>query len=67
MTRARTFRQRDVTAALKAAFAAGAARARIEVGGLIIIADKTADGIAVRHGTVNEWDAPALADGDAGR
>ncbi len=41
MTMARgkcTFRQRDVKAAMKAAFDAGAKSARVEVGGIVIVA-----------------------------
>jgi len=35
-----TFRQRDVAAAIKAAFAAGAKSARVQVGNMVVTADK---------------------------
>jgi len=50
-----TFRQQDVTRAIKAVFAAGANRAKIEIGGILITAERTADG-AADSGAVNEWD-----------
>lgn len=51
------FRQRDVTRAIRAVFAAGALRAEIRVGDIVIAAEKTAAG-DVRVETVNEWDTP---------
>jgi hypothetical protein len=54
-----TFRRQDVTRAFKAAFAAGATRARVEVGGIVITAEKIGEGEAiVTLGEPNEWDAP---------
>jgi hypothetical protein len=45
MPRARcTFRQQDVVRAIKAAFAAGAARAQVQIGGIVITAERTANG-----------------------
>lgn len=58
MTRGRcTFRQRDVTRAIRAVFASGACRAEIRIGEMIITADKTLPE-NVRVDTINEWDAP---------
>jgi hypothetical protein len=54
-----TFRRQDVTRAIKAAFAAGATRAQVEVGGITITAEKTRNEEAnVLSGGANEWDAP---------
>jgi hypothetical protein len=54
-----TFRRQDVTRAIKAAFAAGATRARVEVGGIVITAEKSGEGEGiVSPGDANEWDAP---------
>jgi len=53
-----TFRQRDVTAALKAVTAAGCPVARVEIdkeGKIIIIMGKPADQQAA--GVMNEWDS----------
>ncbi len=63
-----TFKQRDVAAALKAAFAAGAATARVEVGGIVVVAERNPEargdkaelpkeGEDERRGEGNEWDA----------
>jgi hypothetical protein len=54
-----TFRQRDVTAAVKAVVAAGVAIARVEVdkiGKIVIIAGRPND-IAEAPGGGNEWDS----------
>jgi hypothetical protein len=54
-----TFRRQDVTRAIKAAFAAGATRARVEVGGITITAEKNESGEGIVVGSeANEWDAP---------
>lgn len=52
-----TFRQRDVTAAVKAVVAAGCAVARVEVSkdGKIVIVTAANDGAQDRGGD-NEWD-----------
>jgi hypothetical protein len=52
-----TFRQRDVTRAIRAAFAAGATRAQVEVGGVTITAEKPGEGTA-KLVAGNEWDTP---------
>jgi hypothetical protein len=53
-----TFRQRDVTRAIRAAFAAGATRAQVQIGGITITAEKTNTGDAIVSATepINEWD-----------
>lgn len=52
-----TFRQLDVTRAIRAAFAAGATRARIQVAGIVLTAEKTAEGCGtIVAGDKNEWD-----------
>jgi hypothetical protein len=52
-----TFRQQDVTRAIRAAFAAGASRAEIRVGEMVITAEKATSGdVKVQSG--NEWDTP---------
>jgi hypothetical protein len=53
-----TFRQQDVTRAIRAAFAAGATRAQIQIGGITITAEKTNTGNAMVSATepINEWD-----------
>jgi len=54
-----TFRQRDVTAAVKAVVAAGVAIARVEVdktGRIVIIAGRPGD-MAEEPGGRNEWDS----------
>jgi hypothetical protein len=55
------FRQQDVTRAIRAAFAAGAVRAQIVVGGITITAEKSAaeEGSLGAVGA-NEWDAPPV-------
>jgi hypothetical protein len=59
-----TFRQQDVTRAIRVAFAAGAIRAQIEVGGITITAEKTGEGKNnVASSGVNEWDAPPAGKG----
>jgi hypothetical protein len=65
MSRARcTFRQQDVTRAIRAAFAAGATKAQVEVGGFIITAQKTDEDQAKVGGRGgNEWDAPLAVEG----
>ena len=50
-----TFRQTDVRRAIRAAFAAGAVRARIEVGDMVVIAEKSEVGQIVT-GTAAERD-----------
>jgi hypothetical protein len=59
MSRARqTFRQRDITKALKGAFASGATNVRVEVdrdGRIVILADK-AQAIQGAAHSENEWD-----------
>jgi AAA domain len=57
------FRQQDVTRAIRAAFAAGASRAQIEVGGITITAEKTVEGKANVASSPNEWDAPPAGKG----
>jgi hypothetical protein len=54
-----TFRQRDVTAAIKAAVAAGVAIARIEIdrGGKIAIIPGRPNDMAEALGGGNEWDS----------
>jgi hypothetical protein len=59
------FRQRDVVRAFRAAFAAGAARAQVRVGDILITADKTGDGEAMMRDSGNEWDAPPAREGRA--
>lgn len=39
-----TFRQNDIVRAIKAAFAAGAVRTRVQIGGIVITAEKKIDG-----------------------
>jgi hypothetical protein len=52
-----TFRQRDVTRAFRAAFAAGATRAEVQVVGITIVAEKTHTDDAMISATEhNEWD-----------
>jgi hypothetical protein len=65
MSRARcTFRQQDVTRAIRAAFAAGATKAQVEVGGLVITAQKIdEDRDKVVSSIGNEWDAPLAREG----
>jgi hypothetical protein len=58
-----TFRQGDVTRAIRAVFAAGAARAQVQVGGIVITAEKTASGDVIVRGAGNEWDAPPAGEG----
>jgi hypothetical protein len=59
-----TFRRQDVTRAIKAAFAAGATRARVEVGGITIIAEKAGKEEAnLTDDGANEWDALAAGKG----
>jgi hypothetical protein len=59
-----TFRRQDVTRAIKAAFAAGATRARVEVGGIVITAEKSdAEAANLVNGAPNEWDAPSAPKG----
>ena len=50
--------QADVTRAFRAAFAAGATRAQVQVGDILITAEKALDGEAIVRGGDNEWDAP---------
>jgi hypothetical protein len=57
------FRQQDVARALRAAFAAGATRAQVQVGDILITAEKAPDGEAIVHGGDNEWDAPLAGEG----
>jgi hypothetical protein len=54
-----TFRQQDITRAIRAAFAAGATKARVEIGGIVITAQKIEEeqGKMASPGG-NEWDAP---------
>jgi hypothetical protein len=52
-----TFRQQDVTRAFRAAFAAGAQKAQVEIGGIIITAERGSEGTASVAAS-NEWDAP---------
>ena len=59
-----TFRRQDVTRAIKAAFAAGATRARVEVGGIVITAEKSdAQAANLTDDAPNEWDAPTAPKG----
>jgi hypothetical protein len=58
-----TFRQLDITRAIRAAFAAGATRARIQIGGIIVTADKGVEGERVALPDVNEWDTPPAGEG----
>jgi hypothetical protein len=57
-----TFRQQDVTRAIRAAFAAGAARAQIQIGDILITAEKTAAGQATVDSSGNEWDIPPASE-----
>jgi hypothetical protein len=60
------FRQLDVTRAIQAAFAAGARKAQVEVGGIVITALKFEEEQDSRTSCDrNEWDAP-LAVKDSG-
>jgi Protein of unknown function (DUF3631) len=59
------FRQRDVTRAIRAAFAGGAVRAQVQVGDILITAEKTVDGDAILSDGGNEWDAPPSEKGRA--
>jgi hypothetical protein len=58
-----TFRQQDVTRAIRAAFAAGAVRAQVQVGGIVITAEKSAGGQVIVHRGGNEWDAAPAGEG----
>jgi hypothetical protein len=59
-----TFRQQDVTRAIRAAFAAGATTAQVEVGGIVITAQKTGGEQAkIADGDGNEWDTPLAVEG----
>jgi hypothetical protein len=53
-----TFRQRDLSAAIKAAVAAGCAIARVEVGkdGRIVLVLVTGEERSLAAGCDNEWD-----------
>jgi hypothetical protein len=51
------FRQHDVTRAIKAAFAAGATRACVEVAGMVIRAEKTSGESSAGLDAPNEWDS----------
>jgi hypothetical protein len=54
-----TFRQLDVTRALRAAFAAGATRAQVQLGSIVVTAEKIAEGQdIIATGDRNEWDTP---------
>ena len=60
-----TFRQRDVSRAFRAAFAAGATRAKVQVGQITITADKNSDEDHMTASEIgeNEWDAPLAGEG----
>jgi hypothetical protein len=53
-----TFRQRDVSAAIKAAISAGCTVARVEVGrdGKVILILATCEKPSTEPGAANEWD-----------
>jgi hypothetical protein len=53
-----TFRQKDVARAIRAAFAAGATRAQVQVGGITITAEKIPADQAIVSTSGNEWDTP---------
>jgi hypothetical protein len=53
-----TFRQQDITRAIRAAFAAGATQARVEIGGVVITAQKIEERGKITSPSGNEWDAP---------
>jgi hypothetical protein len=55
-----TFRQNDLTRALRAAFAAGATRAEVKVGEITLTAEKTGEGTGTLvESAHNEWNTPA--------
>jgi hypothetical protein len=56
------FRQRDVARAIRAAFAGGATHARVQVGDILITAEKTIDGDTIVSDGGNEWDIPPPAE-----
>jgi hypothetical protein len=60
-----TFRQQDVTRAIRAAFAAGATRAKVQVGGITVTAEKIDQDrhIIPIEDDENEWDAPLAGEG----
>jgi hypothetical protein len=59
------FRQRDVSRAFRAAFAAGAIRAKVQVGEMTITADKSNDDehVTARKIGENEWDTGPAGEG----
>jgi hypothetical protein len=58
-----TFRQQDVARAIRAAFAAGATRAQVQVGGITVTAEKTIKGDAIiSQSEANEWDISLAGD-----
>jgi hypothetical protein len=50
--------QADVARAFRAAFAAGATRAQVQVGDILITAEKAPNSEAIVRCGDNEWDAP---------
>jgi hypothetical protein len=58
-----TFRQQDIARAIRAAFAAGATRAQVQVGGITITAEKTDEGQRIVRGADNEWDVLPAGEG----
>ena len=58
-----TFRKLDVTLAIQAAFAAGARRSQVQVGGIKSTAEKTARQRYRGMQRVNEWDMRPAGEG----
>jgi hypothetical protein len=55
--------QGDVARAFRAAFAAGATRAQVRVGDILITAEKAPSREAIVRGGDNEWDEPPAREG----
>jgi hypothetical protein len=55
--------QADVARAFRAAFAAGATRAQVQIGDILITAERAPNGEAMVRGGDNEWDAPPPREG----
>jgi hypothetical protein len=60
-----TFRQKDVTRAIRAAFAAGATRAKVQVRQFTVTAEKGSDDDHMAASKIgeNEWDTGPVGEG----